>query len=91
MAFALAGLLSRACSLHASLVQDLVHQEALALVIFRGQDEGRDLDQEAVQLTLSRPQDTASAAASLLHNISSHRPCHRTLRLVHALTGHTTV
>ena len=44
----------RTGALHAGLVQDLVQQPAILalLVILLGEDEGADLDQEAVQLRL---------------------------------------
>lgn len=39
------------CSFHAGLVQDLVDQR-LAILVLEGQDEGADLNQETVQLSL---------------------------------------
>ena len=40
------------CAFHAGLVQNLVQQETFALVILLAKDEGCDLNQKAVELSL---------------------------------------
>lgn len=72
------GRAQRTGALHASLVEDLVDDVALAVLVLLGQDEGCDLNQKAVQLSLrtTPPKRHRQFCAKLhLHGDTRKTPC----------------